>query len=95
MKTGYVYILASGRNGTLYIGVTSNLARRIYEHKHHLVDGFTKTHDVTHLVWFEQYDNISDAILREKRMKKWNRQWKLRVIEGLNPNWDDFFASTM
>ncbi|MEI6581619.1 MAG: GIY-YIG nuclease family protein [bacterium] len=95
MKTGYVYILASGRNGTLYIGVTSNLARRVYEHKHHLVDGFTKTHDVTHLVWFEQYDNISDAILREKRMKKWNRQWKLRVIEGLNPNWDDFFASTM
>ena len=95
MKTGYVYILASGRNGTLYIGVSSNLARRIYEHKHHLVDGFTKTHDVTHLVWFEQYDNISDAILREKRMKKWNRQWKLRVIEGLNPNWDDFFASTM
>ena len=95
MKTGYVYILASGRNGTLYIGVTSNLARRVYEHKHHLVDGFTKTHDVTHLVWFEQYDNISDAILREKRMKKWNRQWKLRVIEGLNPNWDDLFASIM
>ena len=95
MKTGYVYILASGRNGTLYIGVTSNLARRVYEHKHHLVDGFTKTHDVTHLVWFEQYDNISDAILREKRMKKWNRQWKLRVIQGLNPNWDDLFASIM
>ena len=95
MKTGYVYILASGRNGTLYIGVTSNLARRVYEHKHHLVDGFTKTHDVTHLVWFEQYDNISDAILREKRMKKWNRQWKLRVIQGLNPNWDDLFALIM
>lgn len=88
-KGGFVYSLASSRNGTLYIGVTSNLAQRIYQHKEHLVDGFTKRYDVINLVWYEQHDTIESAILREKQMKKWKRLWKLRVIEEMNPNWSD------
>lgn len=88
-KGGFVYSLASSRNGALYIGVTSNLAQRIYQHKEHLVDGFTKRYDVINLVWYEQHDTIESAILREKQMKKWKRLWKLRVIEEMNPNWSD------
>ena len=88
-KSGYVYILASGRNGTLYIGVTSDLIRRIDEHKMKVVEGFTKDYRVTKLVWYQACDTIEGAILREKQMKKWKRLWKLREIEDLNPNWND------
>jgi putative endonuclease len=90
-KCYWVYILASRIGGTLYIGVTNNLVRRVYEHRMDLVEGFTKQHGVHRLVYFEQYDDIEQAILREKRLKKWNRSWKIRLIEENNPNWDDLY----
>ena len=89
--TPCVYILASDKNGTLYIGVTSDLVKRIYEHKHDLVEGFTKTHQVHILVYFEVHEEMAEAILREKQIKKWNRAWKLRLIEKNNPEWRDLF----
>ncbi len=95
MKSAYVYILASGRNGTLYTGVTSDIIKRVYEHKQHLVDGFTKRYDVTNLVWFERYDNMTDAISREKQMKEWKRNWKLATIEAVNPSWEDLYTSLL
>jgi putative endonuclease len=87
----YVYILASRIGGTLYIGVTNDLVRRVFEHKSKFVRGFTKKYDVVKLVYYEQYDDIENAIQREKRLKKWNRQWKIRLIEERNPNWDDHY----
>lgn len=89
LKTAYVYILASRKNGTLYTGVTSNLERRMYEHKHHLLDGFTDKYDVTRLVWFTQGEDIREAISLEKKIKNRNRTWKIELIEKTNPNWDD------
>jgi len=89
MKNFYVYIMASQRNGTLYIGVTNDLARRVYEHKEKLIEGFTKEYGVCSLVYFETYSDPSDAIAREKRLKKWNRQWKIDLIEKENPEWID------
>jgi len=86
-----VYILASRRNGTLYTGVTGNLAKRVYQHKSGLVDGFTKAHDVSQLVYYEVHDDIREAITREKRIKKWRRAWKIRLIEEQNPAWDDLY----
>lgn len=91
MKKHYVYILASKRNGTLYIGVTNDLMRRVYEHKNNLIDGFTKKHVVHRLVYYEQYDDVVNAIQREKRLKKWNRQWKIELIEKENPEWKDIY----
>ncbi|MBX7153242.1 GIY-YIG nuclease family protein [bacterium] len=91
MKSYYVYILASKRNGTLYVGVTENLVRRSYQHKSDVNDGFTKKYGVHKLVYFEEFQNINDAILREKRIKKWNRQWKLELIEKMNPGWKDLY----
>lgn len=88
-KGGYVYILASDRNGTLYIGVTSNLVKRVGEHKEKTVEGFTKKYGVSKLVWYEEHEYIESAILREKQLKKWNRLWKLREIEEANPDWND------
>jgi putative endonuclease len=85
----YVYILASQPNGTLYIGVTNDLARRIYEHKSDAVESFTKRYGVHRLVYFEATENIEAAILREKRLKKWPRDWKLNLITRENPTWDD------
>jgi len=85
----YVYILASGRNGTLYIGVTSDLPRRMYEHENGLLDGFTKTYSVTRLVFVEAHDRIDEAIAREKQLKSWNRAWKIELIENSNPQWRD------
>ena len=89
MKTYAVYIMASKRNGTLYTGVTNDLQRRVYEHKHGLVDGFTKKYHVHMLVWYELTDSIESAIQREKQIKKWNRNWKLKLIEEKNPQWED------
>ena len=91
MKQFYVYILASKRNGTLYIGVTNDLIRRVYEHKNDLAAGFTKKYGVHRLVWYEQCDEIAPAIQREKRLKKWNRQWKIELIEKDNPDWNDLY----
>ncbi|MCW6537171.1 MULTISPECIES: GIY-YIG nuclease family protein [Sphingomonas] len=92
-KRGYVYIMANGRNGTIYIGVTSDLAARAYQHRNGLIDGFTKEYGCHRLVWYEAYDDLDEARLRELRMKKWNRQWKLAEIERMNPGWDDLFES--
>ncbi len=91
MKQPAVYMLASGRNGTLYIGVTSNLVKRVWEHKNDLVEGFTNRYKVHQLVWYELYDRMTDAIAREKRLKHWNRQWKLSLIESRNPGWRDLY----
>ena len=85
----YIYILSSKRNGTLYIGVTNNLRRRMEEHKTGLVPGFTKQYNIHFLVYFEEYNDIRDAITREKRLKKWERKWKLELIESMNPEWKD------
>ncbi len=90
-KQFFVYILASRRSGTLYIGVTSNLVRRIWEHRNGLVEGFTKQHTVHHLVWFEVHATAESAIQREKRLKTWLRAWKLRLIEESNPDWRDLY----
>ena len=91
MKKHYVYILASKRNGTLYIGVTNDLIRRVYEHNNDLIDGFTKKYVVHRLVYYEQYDDVVNAIQREKRLKKWNRQWKIELIEKENLEWKDLY----
>ncbi|MEA2064558.1 MAG: GIY-YIG nuclease family protein [Gemmatimonadota bacterium] len=93
MKTYYVYILASKRNGTLYIGVTNDLVRRVYEHKNNLFAGFTSKYGVHRLVYYERFENIEYAIQREKRLKKWNRAWKLALIEKENPNWEDLYMA--
>ena len=89
----YVYILASRIGGTLYIGVTNDLIRRVYEHRIGAVPGFTSKYGVYRLVYFEQFSDIENAIRREKRLKKWNRAWKIRLIEDVNPNWDDLYPT--
>jgi putative endonuclease len=90
-KQPAVYILASKRNGTLYIGVTSDLVKRIWEHKNNMVEGFTRRYDVHQLVWYEQHESMESAIKREKRLKEWKRKWKLELIESANPNWKDLY----
>ncbi|MFC3873048.1 GIY-YIG nuclease family protein [Neisseria musculi] len=90
-----VYILASQRNGTLYIGVTSNLIQRVYQHKNHLAQGFTAQYNMNLLVWYELHPTIESAIGKEKQLKKWNRQWKLRLIEANNPTWCDLWSEIM
>jgi putative endonuclease len=87
----YVYLLASKKHGTLYLGVTNDIVRRAYEHRTKSVDGFTKRYDVDKLVWFEIYDDIANAITREKELKKWRRDWKVRLIENENPDWTDLY----
>ncbi len=89
----YTYILASRKNGTLYIGMTNDIARRAWEHKEELVKGFTKKHVVKRLVHVEMYEDVNDAILREKRLKKWDRAWKIQLIEQENPEWDDLYET--
>jgi putative endonuclease len=91
MKTAYAYILASKKNGTIYIGVTSNLIKRIYEHKNNLADGFTKRYAVHDLVYSEMVDDIVSAIQREKTLKKYPRKWKTNLIEKNNPEWNDLY----
>ncbi|PTR08142.1 putative endonuclease [Nitrosospira sp. Nsp5] len=86
-----VYILASKRNGTLYIGVTSNLVKRVWEHKQNLGEGFTRKYGVHTLVYFEMHDEMTEAIRREKQLKKWNRLWKIELIEKTNPDWRDLW----
>ena len=91
MSSYYVYILASGKNGTLYVGVTNDLIRRIQEHKQGLVKGFTKKHKVDQLVYYEETEDISSAIEYEKRLKSWNRKWKIQLIEKNNLLWKDLY----
>jgi len=90
-----VFMLASRRNGTLYIGVTNNIMRRTWEHKNDLVEGFTKKYGVHILVWYELFEDINEAIAREKRMKRWNRAWKIRLIEKHNSGWNDIYDRLM
>lgn len=92
-KQFYVYILANDRNGTLYIGVTNDLLRRLWEHKNDFVEGFTKTHALHQLVWYEVHQSAYEAIIREKRLKAWKRDWKKRIIEEMNPYWNDLYES--
>jgi len=87
----YVYILASRRNGTLYVGVSNDVLRRTWEHKSDLIEGFTKKYGVHILVWYELYEDISLAIAREKRLKRWNRAWKIKLIEANNSGWNDLY----
>jgi putative endonuclease len=89
MKQYYTYIMASKKNGTLYIGVTNNLIRRMYEHKEGINEGFTKRYNIKKLVYYETSTDIIEAIKREKALKKWNREWKIRLIEKTNPDWND------
>jgi len=91
MKQFYVYILCSKRNGTLYTGVTSDLIKRVYEHRNKLAKGFTNTYNVHRLVWYEIHESADSAITREKQLKKWNRAWKLDLIETHNPEWNDLY----
>lgn len=91
MKKYFVYILASKLNGTLYVGVTSDLVKRVWEHKNKVVSGFTNDHDVAILVHFEEFLDPKEAILREKRVKSWKRIWKVRLIEETNPSWQDLY----
>ena len=90
-KQFYIYILASKRNGTLYIGVTSNIVQRLWQHKNNVVKGFTKKYSVKILVYYEVHANAESAIIREKQLKKWRRKWKLRLIEEKIPHWNDLY----
>ncbi len=91
MKRFWVYIVASRKNGTLYVGVTSDLARRGFEHREGTIEGFTRRHRVKRLVWYEEHPSAEAAIRREKALKEWNRQWKIDLIEGMNPQWNDLY----
>ncbi|MEO6293213.1 MAG: GIY-YIG nuclease family protein [Burkholderiaceae bacterium] len=91
-KAYYVYLLASQKNGTLYTGVTSNLVKRVWEHREGVAEGFTSKYGIKHLVWFEVHENAISAITREKQLKKWNREWKINLIQQENPTWRDLYA---
>jgi putative endonuclease len=91
MKKFYVYIICKKRNGTLYTGITSNLIKRIYEHKNNLIEGFSQKYNVHRLVWYEIHETAETAISREKQIKAWKRHWKLRLIEKNNPEWNDLY----
>ena len=92
-RSFFVYILSSGLHGTLYTGMTNDLPRRMFEHREKLKDGFTKRYDVTRLVWFEQHPQALAAIRREKQIKAWRRDWKLRLIDESNPDWSDLYPT--
>ena len=91
MKNYYVYILTNKKNGVLYIGMTSSLIKRIQEHREKLVKGFTEKYNIHKLIYYEQTEDISSALAREKSLKKWNRNWKIQLIEKENPNWEDLY----
>ena len=91
-KNYYTYILASQKNGKLYVGITSDLVKRLYEHREGIMDGYTKENSIKRLVYFETFGDVELAIKREKRLKKYNRQWKINLIEENNPNWNDLWA---
>jgi putative endonuclease len=89
----YVYILASRKDGAIYVGITNDIVRRIYEHRTKVIQGFTSKYNITRLVWFEIYDDPISAISREKELKKWKRVWKVQLIEAQNPQWNDLYES--
>ena len=91
LKSYYVYIIAKHRRGALYVGITNNLKRRIYEHRNNLIEGFSKKYNIHNLVYYQETNDINVAILREKQLKKWKRFWKFRIIEEMNPHWEDLY----
>ncbi|MEK6691687.1 MAG: GIY-YIG nuclease family protein [Nitrospirota bacterium] len=93
MKKFYVYMLCNKRNGTLYTGITSDIIKRVYEHKNNLAKGFTKKYKIHNLVWYEMHKTAETAIIREKQIKKWKRRWKLELIENHNPEWNDLYET--
>lgn len=95
MKPGYIYIMTNQKNGTVYVGVTSDLIKRVYEHKNELCDGFTKKYNLKTLVYYEVFEEIVSAIIREKQLKAGNRKKKIKLIESLNPNWSDLYPSLL
>ncbi len=96
MKTSsYVYIISNHKNGTIYVGVTTNIIKRIDEHKRKVIDGFSKKYGLNQLVWYEEHPDILSAISREKQLKKWNRAWKINLIENSNPEWRDLSLDLM
>jgi putative endonuclease len=90
-KQYYLYILATKKNGTLYVGITANLIKRVFEHKSNVVEGFTQKYNIHNLVYYEVYTDINNAIQREKNIKKWNRNWKIKLINTKNPEWNDLY----
>jgi len=94
-KLPCVYIVASQRNGTLYVGVTSDLIKRVWEHKNNLIEGFTKRYGIHILVWYERHETMESAIAREKAIKEWERRWKLEIIERGNPEWRDLYSDLL
>ena len=92
-KRGWVYLMSNRRNGTLYLGVTSNLRLRAWQHREGLIEGFTKRYGLHRLVWYEPFETIREAIQRERTMKHWPRAWKVRLIHGMNPEWDDLYET--
>lgn len=95
MKSGFVYIMASARNGTVYVGSTSVIVQRAWQHREGLADGFTREHGCKMLVWFEVHEDLQEARRRELQIKRWKRQWKLRMIEEMNPAWEDLFPTLL
>jgi putative endonuclease len=95
MKQYYVYMMASKKNGTLYIGMTNDLIKRVYQHKNNIIKGFSEKYSVHRLVYYETYRYFKDAINREKQLKRWKRAWKIRLIEQGNPNWEDLYPKLM
>jgi putative endonuclease len=95
MNTYYVYILASKKNGVLYTGMTNNLTKRVFEHKNNTIKGFTQKYFVHKLVYFETTNSVENAIIREKQIKEWHRQWKINLIEEKNPNWEDLYTKIL
>ena len=93
MKGGYVYIMSNRKNGTLYVGVTTDIARRAWEHRTGYIDGFTRRYGLNRLIWFERHEEIVPAIRREKNIKDWPRAWKVRLIEKMNPEWEDLYPT--
>ena len=93
MSEAYVYIMANQRNGTLYVGATTDLPKRAWEHRNAVVEGFTKRYDCKQLVWYETHPDLDSARLKERRLKRWRRPWKLELIEKMNPKWDDLFET--
>ena len=95
MKKGFVYIMSNKQDGVLYIGVTSDIVKRVYEHKNGFVDGFTKQYHLKNLVYYEIYDDIEEAIKREKQLKNWHREWKIELVNKQNPHWKDLYESIL
>lgn len=95
MKKGFVYMMSNKQDGVLYIGVTSDIVKRVYEHKNGFVDGFTKQYNLKNLVYYEIYDDIEEAIKREKQLKNWHREWKIELVNKQNPHWEDLYESIL